>query len=183
MKELLTVQELAEYLKINPRTIRSKAGKGEIPAIKFARQFRFDKEQIDTWLSHKAVANPLHILVVDDELLVGKLFEESLNKSNYRVKTTLSSLEALELIGNEQFDLIFLDLLMPEIDGAEVFRQIRLVDKQIPVVIITGYPESEVMRKAMEIGPFMVLKKPFTGDDILNTIQSFVEGVAIIRRA
>ncbi|MFC2041110.1 hypothetical protein ACFLTY_02165, partial [Chloroflexota bacterium] len=57
-------------------------------------------------------------------------------------------------------------------------RHIRQTDKRIPVAIITGYPDSELMGKAMEHGPFTVLKKPFTGDEIVNTVRSFVEGVA-----
>jgi excisionase family DNA binding protein len=173
LKEIFTTQELAKYLKMNPTILRSKARKGEVPAIKLGKQYRFDKEQIDAWLSRKAVAKPLHILVVDDEPVFGKLFKSSLKEPTYRVTTTLSSLEALELMGNEPLDLIFLDLLMPEIDGAELFRRIRQFDRQIPVIIITGYPDSEVMIRAMKHGPFMVLKKPFTGDDILEALTNF----------
>ncbi len=183
MKEIFNVQELAEYLKINRKTLQRKAREGEIPAFKLGRQFRFDKEQIDKWLQRSSRGRPVHILVVDDEPLVGQLFKDSLNETGYQTITTLSSIEALELIDNRHFDLIFLDLLIPELDGAELFRRIRQIDKQIPVAIITGYPDSEVMRRAMEHGPFMVLKKPFTGDDILNAVQSFVEGVATRRGA
>ena len=183
MKEIFTVQELTEYLKMNPRTLQRKAREGEIPGFKLGRQFRFDKEQIDKWLQRSSIGIPIYILVVDDEPLIGQLFKHSLNETDYQIITTLSSIEALELIGNRHFDLVFLDLLMPELDGAELFRRIRQIDKQIPVAIITGYPDSEVMKRAMEYGPFMVLKKPFTGNDILNTVQSFVEGVATRRRA
>ena len=181
MKEILTVQELAEYLRMDPRTLRSKANKGEIPAFKLGRQFRFDKEQIDRWLSRRMVARPIHILVVDDEPLVGQLFKGSLEGTGYQVTTTLSSTEALEILKNRHFNLIFLDLLLPEIDGAELFRHIRQMDKKIPVAIITGYPDSDMMRRAMEYGPFTVLKKPFTDEDIVSTVRGFVEGVATIR--
>ena len=125
----------------------------------------------------------MHILVVDDEPMVGQLFIDSLNENRYQVTTTLSSLEALELIGNRYFDLIFLDLFMPELDGAELFRQIRQMYKKIPIVIITGYPDSDMMRSAMEHGPFTLLKKPFTSEEIVSTIRSFVEGVATRRQA
>lgn len=177
MKEIFTVQELAKYLKMNPRTLQRKARKGEIPAIKLGRQFRFDKEQIDRWLSHRMVGRSLHILVVDDEPLVGELFKDSLNEPGYQVTTTLSSIEALELISTRHFALIFLDLLLPELDGAELFRRIRQIDKQIPVAIITGYPDSEVMKRAIAYGPFMVMDKPFTVDAILDTISSFTRSV------
>ena len=180
---LLSTKEVAEYLYVKPITVRRKAQSGEIPSIKIGHRLRFDKKQIDKWLQRNSRGRTVHILVIDDEPLVGQLFEDSLNETGYQTITTLSSIEALELIGNRHFDLIFLDLLMPELDGAELFRRIRQINKQTPVAIITGYPDSEVMRRAMEHGPFMVLKKPFTGDDILNTVQSFVEGVATRRRA
>ena len=88
-----------------------------------------------------------------------------------------SSLEALELVSNKHFDIIFLDLLIPELDGAELFRHIRQIDKKLPVAIITGYPDGDLMRRAMEHGPFTVMKKPFNSDQILDIVRSFVQGV------
>jgi excisionase family DNA binding protein len=183
MDKLLSTKRVAEYLDISPLTVRRKVKSGEIPSIRIGHQLRFDKQQIDRWLLEKSNRRPIQILVVDDEPLVGELFKHSLNESGYQVTTTLSSIEALELLNARHFDLIFLDLLIPEIDGAELFRRIRQKDKRIPVAIITGYPDSEVMKRAIAYGPFMVMDKPFTVDDILNTVQSFVEGVTTRRGA
>jgi excisionase family DNA binding protein len=183
MDKLLSTRKIAEYLDMAPLTIRRKVKNGEIPSIKIGNRLRFDKQEIDKWLQRNSGGRLVHILVVDDEPLIGKLFKASLNEPGYEVTTTLGSIEALELIGKRPFDLIFLDLIMPELDGAELFGRIRQIDKQLPVVIITGYPDSEVMSRAMEHGHFTVLKKPFTGDDILNAVQSFVEGVATRRGA
>ncbi|MFC1909471.1 response regulator [Chloroflexota bacterium] len=63
---------------------------------------------------------------------------------------------------------------MPELDGSELFKHIREIDKEVPVVIITGFPHSEVMGKAMEYGPVTVMKKPFTGDGILYVVRNIV---------
>ncbi|MFC2047118.1 response regulator [Chloroflexota bacterium] len=175
MEQLLSTKIVAEYLNISPLTVRRKVKTGEIPSIKIGHQLRFDKQQIDRWLLEKSKRRPIQVLVIDDEPLVGELFRDSLDGKSYQVTTTLSSLEALELIGNRHFALIFLDLLMPELDGAELFRRIKKMDKDLPVAIITGYPDSELMERAMEHGPFTVLKKPFTGDDILNIVRSFVQ--------
>ena len=183
MDKLLSTNRVAEYLDISPLTVRRKVKSGEIPSIKIGHQLRFDKQQIDRWLLDNSNRRPVQILVVDDEILVGQLFKGSLNEPGYQVTTTLSSIEALELFHIKHFDLIFLDLLIPELDGAELFRRIRQMDQQIPVVIITGYPDSDLMGRAMEYGPFTVLKKPFTDEDIVNTVRSFVEGVATGRKA
>ncbi|MBN2463062.1 MAG: response regulator [Dehalococcoidia bacterium] len=173
MQELLTPHELARYLKLNHTTVIRKANKGEIPAIKIGKQFRFDKDQIDKWLFQQTVGRPAHILVIDDEPVIGQLFRDSLEKNGYHVTTMLSSLEALELVARQHFDLIFLDLAMPELDGSELFRRIRNTDKQVPVAIITGYPDSELLIKAKEHGPFMIMIKPFTDNEILQAVHTF----------
>ena len=54
MKELLTTQELAKYLKIRPETVLRKSRKGELPAVKIGRQYRFDMDQINNWLLQNA---------------------------------------------------------------------------------------------------------------------------------
>ncbi len=179
MDRLLSTKEVAEYLHVKPITVRRKAQSGEIPSIKIGHRLRFDKKQLDRWLQNNTRGTPIHILVVDDEPMIGQLFKESLNETGCQVTTTLSSLEALELVGNKHFDLIFLDLLMPELNGAELFQRIRQMDNHIPVVVITGYPDSDLMGRSMEYGPFTIMKKPFHSDDILNTVRSFVQGVEI----
>ena len=66
---------------------------------------------------------------------------------------------------------------MLELDGAELFRQIRLMSSSIPVIIITGYPDSEIMNRAMEYGPITVLKKPFDSKQIHDAIHSLSKGI------
>ncbi|MFC2056218.1 response regulator [Chloroflexota bacterium] len=172
MGELLTARELAKYLKLNPVTILRKAAKGEIPATKVGKQLRFDKDLIARWLAENKLGRKLRVLVVDDEPLIGHLFNEALGKYGYQVTVILSSSEGLKLLTAQKFDIIFLDLVMPEIDGSELFRQIRQMDSQVPVAIMTGYPDSELMDKAMQHGPFMVMRKPFGSTAILSAVSA-----------
>ncbi len=178
MDKLLSTKKVADYLDMNPMTVRRKAQTGEIPSIKIGNRLRFDKQQVDKWILQNSRGRRTSILVVDDEPMVGQLFKESLNEHGYQETTTLSSIEALELMGEKHFDLIFLDLLIPELDGAELFRRIRQMDKELPVAIITGYPDSDLMRRAMEHGPFTVIKKPFNSDQIFDIVRSFTQSVA-----
>jgi len=117
-----------------------------------------------------------HILVVDDDPFIGQLFKDSLEKHGYQVATALSGKDGLELAAKKHFDLIFLDLVMPELDGAELFRRIKEMNHGARVAIITGYPNSDLMAKAMEQGPFLVMKKPFDIVDILETVRRFAVG-------
>jgi excisionase family DNA binding protein len=173
MNTLLTPQELADVLQLNSATITRKAKRGEIPAIKIGKQFRFDRDQIDKWLTQQTVGRPTYILVIDDEPVIGQLFRDSLNQNGYNVTTTSNSLEALEIAAKQQFDLIFLDLVMPEIDGSKLFHHIRKIDRQVPIAIITGYPDSELLIKAKEQGPFIIMIKPITDDDIIQAVHTF----------
>ena len=175
MDKLLSSREIAGYLNLEPVTVRRKAAKGEIPSIRIGNRFRFDKAQIDRWLSDSQVGRKAHILVVDDDPVIGRLFVDSLKNDSYQVTTTLSSLEALRLVARDHFDLIFLDLVMPELDGAELFRRIREIDADVPMAIITGYPDSDLMNRAMEQGPFLAMKKPFDSEEILKAVRSFTQ--------
>ena len=172
MEELFTTNQLAKYLQLKQVTIRRKAANGEIPAVKVGRQLRFYKTQIDSWLLQDSSKKSVQILAVDDEPLVLDSLRDTIEANGYQITTTSSSLEALKIITEKRFSMVFLDLIMPDLDGSELFKRIREIDKHIPVVIITGYPHNEVLERAMEYSPFMVLKKPFDSEKILATIRS-----------
>ena len=173
MAELFTTKEVANYLKLRPETVLRGVKKGEIPAIKVGGHFRFDKKQIDDWLVDNSTAKK-RILVIDDDETARKLFKETLEKNNYHVITSESSNKALKLAQSWNFDLIFLDLKMPDTDGVQTFRQIRRIDKNVPVVITTGYTASELLHRALKQAPFGVMKKPFGSRDILRSTEQFV---------
>ena len=176
MNELLTTKEVAKYLRLRTETVLRKVGKGEIPAMKVGGRFRFDKEQIDGWLRHKSTAKK-GVLVIDDEEIIRQLFKETLEAGGCQVTTAKSGTEAVALVQSASFDLIFIDLKMPGMDGAETFRRIRRINESVPVVVITGYPTSELMEQALEEGPVGVMRKPFNAADIAKSADSFLGGV------
>ena len=176
MDELLTTKEIAKYLRLRPETVLRKVRRREIPAIKMGGRFRFDKEQIDEWLRHRSTAKR-RILVIDDEEIIRHLFRETLEARNYHVITAADGAEGVELVKSWNFDLIFADLKIPGMDGVETFRQIRCINESVPVVIITGYPMSDLMGQALEQGPFGIMKKPFNALDIQRSADSFLRGV------
>lgn len=176
MAELLTTKEIARYLKLRPETVLRKVTKGEIPAIKVGGRFRFDKEQINEWLRQKSTSKK-RILVIDDEETIRRLFKQALEVRNYHVITAGDGAEALELVKSWDFDLIFTDLKMPGMNGAETFRRIREINDSVPIVIITAYPMSDLMNQVLEQGPFGVMKKPFDTLDIQRSADSFLKGV------
>ena len=114
------------------------------------------------------------ILVVDDEEVIRSLFKEVLEELGYTVIAAETGSEGLELVKQQDFDLVFLDLKMPGMDGAELFRQIRTIKPQLPVIIITGYPDSELMARALAQGPLGIMKKPFSDSDVITAVNTFL---------
>ena len=174
MAELMTVEEVAAYLRVTKKTVYRLLERGSIPATKVGRQWRFDKGLIDEWLRPKSEWARANILVIDDEEVIRLLLKETLEELGHTVMVAESGFKGLELVEQHDFDLIFLDLKMPGMDGAELFRQIKTIKPKLPVAITTGYPNSDMMARALALGPFGVMNKPFGESDIVAAINNFL---------
>jgi CheY-like chemotaxis protein len=104
----------------------------------------------------------LTALVVDDEESIRSLLTTALVDSGWHCVAVESGELALDEFREQRFDVIFLDLIMPGLNGAETLREIRALDPEAAVVVITGYPDSAIMAEALQVGPFAVMRKPFT---------------------
>jgi excisionase family DNA binding protein len=174
MSELLTVQELAEYLRVTIKTIYRLLEKDKVPATRVGHLWRFDKTAIDEWLRQNSKPIKAKILIIDDDPSIGILFNEALQDTGHTISTATDSAKGLDLVINQNFDLVFLDLIMPGTDGAATFKRIRDIRPELPVTIITGYPDGEMMMSAMAIGPFSVIKKPFASSDIISAVNNYL---------
>jgi excisionase family DNA binding protein len=174
MARLMTVGEVADYLRVTKKTIYRLLVRGKIPATKVGNQWRFSQSAIDKWLQRNAVRIKANVLVVDDEETVRLLFKTILEESGHQVTGAETAAKGLALVKEQDFDLAFLDLKMPGMDGAELFRRIKTVKPRLAVIIITGYPDSKIMARALTYGPFGVMNKPFGESDIVNAVNSFV---------
>ena len=105
MAELMTVEEVADYLRVAEKTIYRLLRRGSFPATKVGHSWRFDKASIDDWLHRNSVGVRASILVVDDEEVIRALFKESLEELGHRVVTAGNSSEGLELVKQRDFDL------------------------------------------------------------------------------
>jgi excisionase family DNA binding protein len=181
VSELLTVEELASYLRVTEKTIYRLLEKKSVPASRVGRQWRFDKVIIDTWLRQNSTGTAARILVIDDDDSICSLFKDTLEDSGHVVSTVGQASQALETIQKRDFDLVFLDLLLPGINGAELFKQIREVRPELPVTIITGYPDSDLMMQALSYGPLGAMKKPFTSSDILTAVHNYAHFNSLVK--
>ena len=111
------------------------------------------------------------ILVIDDEPIVRTSCIRPLSPEGYEVKSASSGKEALELLENEPFNLVLLDLKMPDMDGIEVLKKIKDTWPDTKVVMITGYSTVETAVKTLKLGAFNYLEKPFMPDTLLETVK------------
>ena len=174
MPELMNVGEVAGYLRVTEKTIYRLLRQGKIPAAKVGHQWRFNRTLIDEWLQRSSIGAKANILIIDDEEVVRSLFKETLEELGHAVMVAGNGFEGLELVKQRDFDLVFLDLKMPEMVGDELFGRIREIKPRLPVTIISGYPDSSMMKRALAQGPFGVMNKPFSESDIIDAVSNFL---------
>lgn len=114
------------------------------------------------------------ILVVDDEKDILELIDYNLSKNGYKVKTVTSGEEALELIKDNDYDLIILDLMLPGVDGFDLCKIIK-ADKHkanIPIVMVTAKAEEADKVAGLEIGADHYVTKPFSPRELLAIVKA-----------
>lgn len=118
---------------------------------------------------------PKNILVVDDEDIIRSLLAEILGQLGYRTLCLGRGEEVVDQVKKEHYDLVLTDIVLPGIDGYEVLAGVRAASPDTPVVVITGYGSIEGAVKAMKLGAFDYLPKPFTIDAVGLVVQKVFE--------
>lgn len=115
------------------------------------------------------------IHLIDDEPIIHEVLGQLLESEGFRVELSASGQEALKKFEEQKFDLILLDLLMPGLDGLEVLKQIKKIDPEALVIIITAYASVESALTAIKMGAYDYIQKPFKNDELLMTIRRALE--------
>ena len=115
------------------------------------------------------------ILVVDDEEIMREILETLLTREGYEVKLASSGEEGLDLARALPFDAAVVDIMMPGINGIETLDELRRIDEDLAVIIITAYASIESAISAMKSGAFDYITKPFKNDEVLVVIRNAME--------
>ena len=174
----LTTEEVLDYLQVNQRTVYRLIKAGKIPAVRVGRQWRFRKRDIDTWLDRQgpggvqALAATLEgrrrVLVVDDEEAIRDLLAKMLELADYEVDSAADGPGALDHLKRDGYDLMFVDLKMPGMDGLALIRQARAMKPTLPVIVITGYSSEASAIEALNLGVSAYITKPFRVPQVLE---------------
>ena len=127
-----------------------------------------------------APANP-RVLVIDDEVVVCASCRRILSGEGYQVDCRQDPGEGLQAAAGGGYDVILLDIVMPEIDGLELLKKIKNAGIDSEVVIITGYGTVETAVEAMKLGAADYLGKPFTPDELVVVLRKVLECSAMFR--
>src|SRR6187399_1130846 len=115
------------------------------------------------------------VLVVDDEEIMREILEALLSREGYHVRLASSGEEGLELARSFLFDAVVVDVMMPGMDGLTLLDELKKLDDDLPVLMVTAFASVETAIAAMKRGAFDYITKPFKNDEVLVVVHNAVE--------
>lgn len=174
-RDFIDVFEAADFLGIHVQTLRRLARQGKVPGFKVGRDWRFRRAALFRWADEQSQANdsrsaPL-ALVIDDDEKVCKAMADAITRLGLRARRATGGRAGLALLAQEAPDIVLLDLKMPDLDGATVLERLRQTHPDLPVVIVTAYPDSDLVARAMRQAPVLLLEKPLDRASLARTVS------------
>ncbi len=122
------------------------------------------------------------ILITDDDVDLRELLMEAVKSLGYGVFTSRDGKDAMRRLEMEKFDIVITDLMMPVLDGLTLLNRIKELDKEILVIIITGYATIDTAVKAIEAGAYDYIAKPFRLDELMIVLNNAGERLKLTRQ-
>ncbi|MSR78286.1 MAG: response regulator [Candidatus Omnitrophica bacterium] len=111
------------------------------------------------------------VLIVDDEKMICEEFRDLLTDEGHQVDIAMSGLTALELYAQQTYAVVFLDVLMPRMEGREVFEAMKKIRDTVPIVIMSGYIPANKEADILQMGAMSCLRKPLDLDRVRDIIR------------
>jgi DNA-binding NtrC family response regulator len=127
-------------------------------------------------------ASKLSVLVVDDDQDIREYLQDFLNAEGYEVHTLADPTLAVERVRDEVFHLVVLDLMMPKVSGLDLLAQIRSVDDDIAVIILTGHPSFETASASIQHDVSAYIQKPFAATEFREVIARIARKKGLVLR-
>jgi DNA-binding response OmpR family regulator len=117
------------------------------------------------------------VLIVEDHPMIAELVETRLRIEGMRPTKSLGGREAIQILGVDDFDLVILDIMMPEVDGYEVLKFIRGQERtrHTPVILLTAKSTQDDIEKGLGLGADYYITKPFSGAELVRKVKILLE--------
>mgnify|MGYP001183609222 FL=1 len=116
------------------------------------------------------------LLIVDDQAGIRILLTEVFGAEGYETFQAANGKDALAIVREHAPDLVLLDMKIPGMDGLEILKQIKEINKDIKVIMMTAYGELDIIRQATELGALMNFTKPFDIDELRIAVSAHLDG-------
>lgn len=116
----------------------------------------------------EALLKELKILFVEDEVNISKLLKDALSDYFYSFTVASDGLEGIEKFKSINPDIVITDILMPNLDGLEMTKEIRKIDENTPIIVLSAFSDKEKLLKAIDIGITKYFIKPFDPEEVLE---------------
>jgi len=121
-----------------------------------------------------------NILVVEDKDSMRNMLYDTLTEEGHRVDAAVDGRQAIDLISNKSYDLVLTDLKMPDVDGLEVLSRVKELDAETSVIVMTAFGTIEDAVKAMKVGAYDFLTKPFDTEHLCVLINRALENRRLV---
>ncbi len=120
------------------------------------------------------MTEPIKLLYVEDELFLARIVKESLEGRGFTVFHTADGANAIQLLESSQPHVCVLDVMLPNIDGFEIAREIKLKNPQLPILFVTAKTESNDAVEGLRIGANDYIRKPFSMEELIARIENIM---------
>lgn len=116
----------------------------------------------------------MSILIVDDNRSICVTLQDILITKGFDVEIAFSGAQALEKFNVQEFDCVLMDIIMPQMNGVELFRKLKLIREDIPVVFMTAYSTDNLVRDGLDEGALEVMDKPLDIENLIHCLSAIV---------
>jgi len=126
------------------------------------------------------MSRKISVLIVDDDIGMTETLSDILSLKGYDIAIANSGLEALEKVRSKAYDVVLLDIKMPDINGVDVFKQIKTITPNSSVILMTAYALQELIEQAKKEGVLAVLPKPIDVERLVSFTEKFKDESAVL---
>ncbi len=134
----------------------------------------FDIDRIVA-LIEELLRGKILILVVDASFEDKETLKQILEGKGYRVATAREGADAIQMVKERHYDIIFLEVKLPDMDGIQVFERVKEIDRQAVVIMMTGYTKDDLLKRAITQGAYTCIYKPFDVEKVIALVEDIAK--------